>query len=44
MEIIIRRFCYMCERITQWRVTPNGKYWETHECTACGLHQEFKTT
>lgn len=43
MEVIVKRYCYICKEITKWIIRPNGKYWEIHTCTRCNNTLEYKT-
>ncbi len=43
MDVLVKRFCPWCIKVTKWMVVPNGKYWERHTCTECKNYEEYKT-
>lgn len=44
MNVLVKRFCPWCIKITKWKIAPKGKYWEIHTCTECKNYEEYKTT
>ena len=42
-EILVRRFCPWCIKVTKWKVAQRDKYWEVHTCNECKNHEEYKT-
>lgn len=43
-RILVKRWCHACDKVTKWKISPDGKHWEDHVCTECKHCERYKTS